>query len=93
MPTWRRCVNGSHRWRTTALEIVERRLYESQFGARRLVEELAVALQGSLLVRHAPPAVADAFCAARCDGGGGRVYGTLPAGVDAAAIVDRALPA
>ena len=52
-----------------------------------------MALQGSLLVRHAPPAVADAFCAARCDGGGGRVYGTLPAGVDAAAIVDRALPA
>jgi putative acyl-CoA dehydrogenase len=72
---------------------VELRLYESQFGARRLVEELAVALQGSLLVRHAPPAVADAFCAARCDGGGGRVYGTLPVGVDAAAIVDRALPA
>jgi putative acyl-CoA dehydrogenase len=71
---------------------LERR-YESQFGARRLVEELAVALEGSLLVRHAPPAVADAFCAARCDGGGGRVYGTLPAAVDAAAIVDRALPA
>jgi putative acyl-CoA dehydrogenase len=70
-----------------------RRLSDSQFVARRLVEELAVALQGSLLVRHAPPAVADAFCAARCDGGGGRVYGTLPVGVDAAAIVDRALPA
>ena len=37
----------------------------AQFGARRIVEDLAVALQGSLLVRHAPPAVADAFCAAR----------------------------
>ena len=72
---------------------VERRLHESQFEARRLAEELAVALQGSLLVRHAPVAVADAFCAARCDGGGGRAYGTLPAGVDAAAIIDRALPA
>jgi len=68
-------------------------LHESQFEARRLAEELAVALQGSLLVRHAPVAVADAFCAARCDGGGGRAYGTLPAGVDAAAIIDRALPA
>ena len=68
------------------------RSFEGQFGARRLVEELAVALQGSLLVRHAPPAVADAFCAARCDGAGGRVYGTLPAEVDAAAIVERALP-
>jgi putative acyl-CoA dehydrogenase len=66
---------------------------DPQFGARRVVEDLALALQGSLLVRSAPPAVADVFCAARLGGGGGRVYGTLPAGVDAGAIVDRALPA
>jgi len=66
---------------------------DPQFEARRIVEDLALALQGSLLVRSAPPAVADAFCAARLDGGGGRVYGTLPAGVDAGPIVDRALPA
>jgi putative acyl-CoA dehydrogenase len=65
---------------------------EPQFGARRIVEELALALQGSLLVRNAPPAVADAFCAARLGAEGGRVYGTLPAGVNARAIVDRALP-
>ncbi len=71
----------------------EERLYESQFEARRLVEELALCLQGSLLVRHSPPPVADAFCAARLDGAGGRVYGTLPRGVDAGAIVERALPA
>jgi putative acyl-CoA dehydrogenase len=70
----------------------EQRLYESQFEARRLVEELALGLQASLLVRHSPPAVADAFCAARLDGAGGRVYGTLPRGVDAGAIVARALP-
>ncbi|MCW3000346.1 MAG: acyl-CoA dehydrogenase [Solirubrobacterales bacterium] len=68
------------------------RLAAAQFGARRLVEDLALALQGSLLVRHGPPAVADTFCAARL-GGGGRVYGTLPAGVDAAGIIDRVLPA
>jgi len=71
---------------------VSERLYAGQFEARRLAEELAVALQGSLLVRHAPPAVADAFCASRCDRGAGRVYGTLPSGVAAAAIVERALP-
>jgi putative acyl-CoA dehydrogenase len=71
----------------------EERLYASQFEARRVVEELALGLQGSLLVRHAPAAVADAFCAARLDGGGGRAYGTLPRGVDAAAIIERALPA
>ncbi len=64
----------------------------AQFGARRLVEELALALQGSLLVRHSPPALADAFCAARLGGEGGRAYGTLPAGVDASAIIDRAYP-
>jgi putative acyl-CoA dehydrogenase len=71
----------------------EQRLYDSQFEARRLVEDLAVALQASLLVRHAPTAVADAFCAGRLGGEGGRVYGTLPVGVDSAAIIDRALPA
>jgi putative acyl-CoA dehydrogenase len=69
----------------------EERMSESQFGSRRVVEDLALALQGSLLVRHAPPAVADAFCAARLGGEGGRVYGTLPAGVDAPAIIERAL--
>jgi putative acyl-CoA dehydrogenase len=71
----------------------EQRLYESQFGARTLVEDLAVGLEASLLVRHAPAAVADAFCAARLDGGGGRVYGTLPSGTDAGSIIERALPA
>jgi putative acyl-CoA dehydrogenase len=70
----------------------EQRRYDSQFQARRMVEDLAVALPPSLLVRHAPPAVADAFCAARLGAEAGRVYGTLPAGADAAAIVERALP-
>jgi len=37
--------------------------------------------------------VADAFCTSRLGGEGGRVYGTLPYGVDARAIIDRALPA
>jgi putative acyl-CoA dehydrogenase len=64
---------------------------EAQWRARALVERLALALQGSLLVRYAPPAVADAFCAGRLGGEGGRAFGTLPPGVDAQAIVDRAL--
>ncbi len=71
----------------------EQRLYDGQFQARGVVEDLAVGLQASLLVRHAPAVVADAFCAARLGNQGGRVYGTLPAGVDAQAIVERALPA
>jgi putative acyl-CoA dehydrogenase len=65
---------------------------DPQFHARRVVEDLAVALQASLLVRYSPAAVADAFCAARLAGEGGRVFGTLPGGVDARAIIDRAYP-
>jgi putative acyl-CoA dehydrogenase len=60
--------------------------------ARRVVERMALCLQGSLLVRHAPAAVADAFCAARLAGDAGLSYGTLPAGVDAATIVARHTP-
>jgi putative acyl-CoA dehydrogenase len=62
---------------------------ELEHRARRVVERMALALQGSLLVRHAPAAVADAFCAARLAGDHGLEYGTLPAGVDAGAIVAR----
>jgi putative acyl-CoA dehydrogenase len=62
------------------------------WSARRLVEDLAVALQASLLVRHAPAEVADAFCAGRL-GEGGRVFGTLPGGADTEAIAERALRA
>jgi putative acyl-CoA dehydrogenase len=60
--------------------------------ARRLVEQLALTLQGSLLVRFAPPAVADAFCASRLGGDWGHTFGTLPPGADAHAIVERATP-
>jgi putative acyl-CoA dehydrogenase len=60
--------------------------------ARRLVEQFAVVFQGSLLVRFAPAAVADAFCAARLNGDAYRAFGTMPPGIDAKAIVERARP-
>ncbi|MET7291112.1 acyl-CoA dehydrogenase family protein [Streptomyces griseoloalbus] len=60
--------------------------------ARRLVERLALVLQGSLLVRYAPPQVADAFCAARLGGDGGAAFGTLPHTLDLASVVERARP-
>src|SRR4030088_451784 len=60
--------------------------------ARRVVESMALCLQGSLLVRNAPPAVADAFCASRLAGEGGLEYGTLPAGVDFEGILERGRP-
>ena len=71
---------------------VEAAKIDAQFSARRIVEDLGVAFEASLLLRHAPPAVADGFCAGRL-GEGGRVYGTLPRGVDTAAIVDRVIAA
>jgi putative acyl-CoA dehydrogenase len=60
--------------------------------ARRLVERMALVLQGSLLVRFAPPAVADAFCASRLGGDWGHAFGTLPPGTDTRSIVERAAP-
>jgi putative acyl-CoA dehydrogenase len=60
--------------------------------ARRVVESMALCLQGSLLVRHAPAAVADAFCASRLAGDGGLEYGTLPAGTDFQTIIARSRP-
>jgi putative acyl-CoA dehydrogenase len=61
-------------------------------GARSAVERLALALQASLLQRHAPAAVADAFCASRLGGEGGLGYGTLPTGSDLEAIMERHRP-
>jgi putative acyl-CoA dehydrogenase len=60
--------------------------------ARRVVEAMALCLQGSLLVRNAPAAVSDAFCASRLAGDGGLEYGTLPAGSDFEGIISRSLP-
>jgi putative acyl-CoA dehydrogenase len=65
---------------------------DAQRRARSLTERLALALQGSLLVRHSDPAVADAFCATRLGGDHGVTFGTLPSGVDVDAIVARAFP-
>jgi len=61
--------------------------------ARRVVESMALCLQGSLLVRDGDPAVADAFCASRLGGDGGLEYGTLPAGCDFETIISRSRPA
>jgi putative acyl-CoA dehydrogenase len=60
--------------------------------ARRVVESMALCLQGSLLVQNAPAPVADAFCASRLGGDGGLEYGTLPAGIDFGAIIERSRP-
>ncbi|HEX4734248.1 MAG TPA: acyl-CoA dehydrogenase family protein, partial [Thermoleophilaceae bacterium] len=65
---------------------------DPQWQARRVVEDMGLALQASLVLRHSPAFVSDAFCAARLGPERSTTYGTLPASIDAKAIIDRALP-
>jgi putative acyl-CoA dehydrogenase len=62
-----------------------------QYRARKVAEDISLALQGSLLVRHGHPAVAEAFLASRLGGQWGGAFGTLPTGLDLAPIIERAL--
>jgi len=63
-----------------------------EYRARGLVDRMALALQASLLLRHAPSYVADAFCASRLAGTGQHNFGALDRGADCAAIIARAAP-
>ncbi|KQP14895.1 isovaleryl-CoA dehydrogenase [Pseudorhodoferax sp. Leaf267] len=65
---------------------------QGEAEARRLAEDVALAVQAALLVQHAPAAVSSAFCTTRIAGDWGRSFGTLPSGCDLDAILDRALP-
>jgi putative acyl-CoA dehydrogenase len=62
-----------------------------QYRARKIAEDICLALQGSLLVRHGHPAVAEAFLATRLGGQWGGAFGTMPVGLDVAPILERAL--
>jgi putative acyl-CoA dehydrogenase len=65
---------------------------EAQYQARRLAGQMAVTMQAALLVRHAPGAVADAFCATRLEpgvAGPGAPFGTLPDGLDLGSVLAR----
>ena len=61
------------------------------YRARKVAEDICLALQGSLLVRHGHPAVAEAFLTTRLGGRWGGAFGTMPAGLDLAPILERAL--
>ena len=76
-----------------AISLVKKELSdptELELRARRIVEQLALVLQGSLLVQHSPAAVADAFCASRLARDWGGALGTLPPGLDLDAVLERA---
>lgn len=63
----------------------------TEFGARRLAEQIVLAVQGALLLRHAPANVAKGFVASRIERQVPGAFGALPDGVDVAAILQRAL--
>src|SRR5438067_1678245 len=88
-----RLARGADRRYDAALDDAEAQLAKpEESAARRLVESLALALQASLLLRHAPPAIADAFCATRLAGDHGYAFGSLPAAADVDSILSRAWP-
>jgi len=64
----------------------------TEVQARRLAQEVALAVQAALLAQTAPAAVVDAFCTSRLGGDWGQAFGTLSAGTDFEAILQRALP-
>jgi putative acyl-CoA dehydrogenase len=64
----------------------------TEVEARRLAQDVALAVQAALLVQTAPEAVHAAFAASRLGGDWGYAFGTLGAGVDAGAIIERAMP-
>ncbi len=64
----------------------------TEMEARRLAQDVALAVQAALLAQTAPTAVFAAFCDSRLAGHWGDSFGSLGAGVDFAAIVARAQP-
>ncbi len=64
----------------------------SEMEARRLAQDVALAVQAALLAQTAPAAVFSAFCDSRIGGEWGHSFGSLGAGVDFDAILTRAMP-
>ncbi|HWK46504.1 MAG TPA: isovaleryl-CoA dehydrogenase [Stellaceae bacterium] len=91
---WRAAKGGDARLDrfAAALEADLRNPAMDEAVLRRVAERLMLAISGALLVRHAPGAVADAFCASRLDRDWGTAFGTLPASLDLQTIIDRARP-
>jgi putative acyl-CoA dehydrogenase len=85
---------GANRWLDHAVDDVKPRLAgpPDEALARRLVETLALALQGAVLLESAPDFVADAFCATRLCDRPSLSYGAIGAKVDVDALIDRAMP-
>ncbi len=67
-------------------------LMATEIEARRLAQDVALAVQAALLAQTAPPAVFGAFCDSRLAGHWGHSFGSLGSGTNFAAIIERAQP-
>jgi putative acyl-CoA dehydrogenase len=87
-------VKGAHPALDRLVAALPARVEEmaTEVEARRLAQDVALAVQASLLYQSAPAAVFGAFCDSRLDGNWGHTFGTLGAGVDFGAIIARAMP-
>ncbi len=86
-------ARGGHDLLDTAIDALKTELTDLEnveLRARGITELTATVLQGALLVRHAPPAVADAYCVSRLGPRWTGAYGTLPPDMDFDAIISRA---
>ena len=90
-----RAARGGNRHFDHFIERLEREMANAEQReerARRLAELLALALQGSLMVRHAPTEISEAFCESRLANDAGLAFGTLPASTDFSRIIERSRP-
>jgi putative acyl-CoA dehydrogenase len=91
-----RQVSAGHAGLKTLVDDLRRDLAtpaeQREMLARRFAQRLVLAAQGSLMLQHAPGAVADAFISSRIDAQTGRVYGTLSAAALQEDILARAWP-
>ena len=87
-------ARGAHAALDRMIELLPTRIeaLANETEARRLAQDVALALQGALLAQTAPAAVTNAFCASRLGGDWGQAFGTLSARADMDAIVARAMP-
>jgi putative acyl-CoA dehydrogenase len=87
-------AKGSHPSLDRLVAALPRRVAEmaSEIEARRLIQDVALAVQAALLYQTAPSFVFNAFCGSRLGGNWGHTFGTLPASTDFDAIIERAVP-
>jgi putative acyl-CoA dehydrogenase len=88
-------ARGAHRALDASIERLKSRLREPAMEeeARAIVEDMALTLQAAILARHAPPAIAGAFCAMRLAERPAFAFGASQANIDVDAILARAMPA